>query len=144
MTLSTPKISQKVRTRIAPSPTGFPHVGTAYIALFNMAFAKAQGGEFILRIEDTDQTRSTVQSEQMILDALKWIGLDWAEGPDVGGPHAPYRQSERMAIYKQYAEELLEKVTPFAVLPPAKSLTKCEPSKWHGATRQDMTDVTPI
>lgn len=109
MTLSTPKISQKVRTRIAPSPTGFPHVGTAYIALFNMAFAKAQGGEFILRIEDTDQTRSTVQSEQMILDALKWIGLDWAEGPDVGGPHAPYRQSERMAIYKQYAEELLEK-----------------------------------
>lgn len=109
MTLSTPKISQKVRTRIAPSPTGFPHVGTAYIALFNMAFAKAHGGEFILRIEDTDQTRSTAQSEQMILDALKWIGLDWAEGPDVGGPHAPYRQSERMAIYKQYAEELLEK-----------------------------------
>ena len=99
----------KVRTRIAPSPTGFPHVGTAYIALFNLAFAKAHGGEFILRIEDTDQTRSTAQSEQMILDALRWVGLDWSEGPDVGGPHAPYRQSERKDIYKQYAEELLDK-----------------------------------
>ncbi len=98
-----------VRTRIAPSPTGFPHVGTAYIALFNMAFAKANGGEFILRIEDTDQTRSTAQSEQMILDALRWIGLEWSEGPDVGGQHAPYRQSERKAIYQQYAEELLNK-----------------------------------
>ena len=63
----------KVRTRIAPSPTGFPHVGTAYIALFNLAFAKAHGGDFILRIEDTDQTRSTAQSEQMILDALRWV-----------------------------------------------------------------------
>lgn len=96
-----------VRTRIAPSPTGFPHVGTAYIALFNLVFAKAYGGEFILRIEDTDQTRSTSQSEQMILDALKWVGLEWSEGPDVGGPHAPYRQSERRDIYKQYAEKLL-------------------------------------
>ncbi|WP_367105418.1 glutamate--tRNA ligase [uncultured Psychrobacter sp.] len=99
--------SRPVRTRIAPSPTGFPHVGTAYIALFNLAFAKAHGGEFILRIEDTDQTRSTEQSEQMILDALRWVGLDWAEGPDVGGPHAPYRQSERADIYKKYAEQLL-------------------------------------
>ncbi|MDO5650809.1 MAG: glutamate--tRNA ligase [Moraxella sp.] len=99
----------KIRTRIAPSPTGFPHVGTAYIALFNMVFAKSQGGEFILRIEDTDQVRSTTQSEQMILDALKWAGLSWSEGPDVGGPFAPYRQSERSDIYKQYAQELLDK-----------------------------------
>ena len=99
----------KVRTRIAPSPTGFPHVGTAYIALFNLAFAKAHGGEFILRIEDTDQTRSTAQSEKMILDALRWVGLDWSEGPDVGGAHAPYRQSERKDIYKRYAQELLDK-----------------------------------
>ncbi|MEC9444311.1 MAG: glutamate--tRNA ligase family protein, partial [Pseudomonadota bacterium] len=98
-----------VRTRIAPSPTGFPHVGTAYIALFNLAFAKAHGGEFILRIEDTDQTRSTEQSEQMILDALHWVGLDWSEGPDIGGPHAPYRQSERSDIYKKHAEILIEK-----------------------------------
>jgi len=100
--------SRPVRTRIAPSPTGFPHVGTAYIALFNLAFAKAHGGEFILRIEDTDQTRSTAQSEQMILDALRWVGLDWSEGPDVGGAHAPYRQSERADIYKQHAEQLLD------------------------------------
>lgn len=105
----TPQSHRPVRTRIAPSPTGFPHVGTAYIALFNLAFAKAHGGEFILRIEDTDQTRSTEQSEKMILDALRWIGLDWSEGPDVGGPHAPYRQSERADLYKQYAEELLDK-----------------------------------
>ncbi len=97
-----------VRTRIAPSPTGFPHVGTAYIGLFNLAFAKAHGGEFILRIEDTDQVRSTEQSEKMILDALRWVGLDWAEGPDVGGPHAPYRQSERADIYKEYAQKLLD------------------------------------
>lgn len=99
----------EVRTRIAPSPTGDPHVGTAYIALFNMAFAKKMGGEFILRIEDTDQTRSTPESEKMILDALRWLGLEWAEGPDVGGPHGPYRQSERGDIYKDYALELVEK-----------------------------------
>ncbi|WP_323846708.1 glutamate--tRNA ligase [Microbulbifer magnicolonia] len=98
-----------VRTRIAPSPTGDPHVGTAYIALFNQCFARAQGGQFILRIEDTDQQRSTPESEQAILDSLRWLGLDWAEGPDVGGPHGPYRQSERGHIYKQYCDELVEK-----------------------------------
>jgi glutamyl-tRNA synthetase len=98
-----------VRTRIAPSPTGEPHVGTAYIALFNQCFAKAHGGEFILRIEDTDQTRSTPESEKAILDSLKWLGLDWAEGPDCGGDKGPYRQSERKDIYGQYAEQLVEK-----------------------------------
>lgn len=98
-----------IRTRIAPSPTGFPHVGTAYIALFNLCFAKKHGGEFILRIEDTDQLRSTPESEKMILDSLRWLGLNWSEGPDIGGPHAPYRQSERMSIYKQYALDLVEK-----------------------------------
>ena len=75
-----------VRTRIAPSPTGDPHVGTAYVALFNMAFAHSQGGQFLLRIEDTDQARSTPESEKAILDALKWLGLEWDEGPDNGGP----------------------------------------------------------
>ena len=97
-----------VRTRIAPSPTGDPHVGTAYIALFNMCFARAHGGQFLLRIEDTDQTRSTPESEQAILDSLRWLGLDWDEGPDVGGERGPYRQSERMHIYAQYAEQLVE------------------------------------
>ena len=97
-----------VRTRVAPSPTGDPHVGTAYIALFNLAFARQHGGEFILRIEDTDQTRSTAESEQAILDSLRWLGLEWDEGPDIGGPHGPYRQSERKHIYKDYAMHLVE------------------------------------
>ena len=96
-----------VRTRIAPSPTGFPHVGTAYIALFNLCFAKQHGGQFILRIEDTDQVRSTHESEEQILSSLKWLGLTWDEGPDIGGKHAPYRQSERSAIYKQHADQLV-------------------------------------
>src|SRR5450432_1506328 len=96
-----------VRVRIAPSPTGDPHVGTAYIALFNYAFAKRTGGKFILRIEDTDQSRARGDSEQMIYDALHWVGLSWDEGPDIGGPHAPYRQSERADIYKAHADKLL-------------------------------------
>ena len=97
----------QVRVRIAPSPTGDPHVGTAYIALFNYAFAKQTGGKFILRIEDTDQSRARGDSEQMIYDALHWVGLSWDEGPDVGGPHAPYRQSERAKIYQDHAQILL-------------------------------------
>ena len=97
-----------VRTRVAPSPTGDPHVGTAYIALFNLCFARKHHGQFILRIEDTDQARSTPASEQAILDSLRWLGLEWDEGPDVGGPHGPYRQSERTEIYQQYVEQLLE------------------------------------
>ena len=97
-----------VRTRIAPSPTGDPHVGTAYIALFNLCFARAHGGQFLLRIEDTDQQRSTADSEQAILESLRWLGLEWDEGPDVGGPNGPYRQSERMELYGQYARELVE------------------------------------
>ena len=98
-----------VRVRIAPSPTGDPHVGTAYIALFNYAFAKKSGGKFILRIEDTDRTRSTLESEAAILRALKWTGLAWDEGPDIGGPHGPYRQSERSEIYKEHAQLLLDR-----------------------------------
>ena len=97
-----------VRTRIAPSPTGDPHVGTAYIALFNMCFARAHGGQFLLRIEDTDRERSTADSEQAILDSLRWLGLEWDEGPDVGGPNGPYRQSERMELYGQYARQLVD------------------------------------
>jgi glutamyl-tRNA synthetase len=98
-----------VRVRIAPSPTGDPHVGTAYIALFNYVFAKKYGGQFILRIEDTDQTRSTLASEQAILRALRWIGLAWDEGPDCGGPFGPYRQSERTSFYQDQAEQLVQK-----------------------------------
>jgi glutamyl-tRNA synthetase len=95
------------RVRIAPSPTGDPHVGTAYIALFNYAFARRHGGQFVLRIEDTDQERYTPGSEQAILEALRWLGLSWDEGPDVGGPHGPYRQSERLTIYREHVATLV-------------------------------------
>ena len=100
--------SKPARTRVAPSPTGDPHVGTAYIALFNLCFARKTGGQFILRIEDTDQARSTKQSEQAIFNALHWLGLNYDEGPDVGGPHGPYRQSERLDIYRREVEKLIE------------------------------------
>jgi len=97
----------KVRTRIAPSPTGDPHVGTAYMALFNSVFARSQGGQFILRIEDTDVARSTPESEQMILDSLRWLNIEWDEGPDNGGPFGPYRQSARKHIYQEHARQLV-------------------------------------
>ena len=100
-------MTQKPRVRVAPSPTGDPHVGTAYQALFNYAFAKGRGGAFLLRIEDTDQARSTQESEAAILESLRWLGLRWDEGPDVGGPHAPYRQSERTGIYREHVDRLL-------------------------------------
>jgi glutamyl-tRNA synthetase len=96
-----------VRLRVAPSPTGDPHVGTAYMSLFNLAFARQQGGSFILRVEDTDRARFQADSEQQIYDTLHWLGLDWDEGPDVGGPFAPYRQSERLETYRPVADELL-------------------------------------
>ena len=96
-----------VRTRVAPSPTGDPHVGTAYIALFNLAFARQHDGQFVLRIEDTDQARSTSESEQAILDSMRWLGLEWDEGPDVGGQFGPYRQSERKDIYLEHVDKLL-------------------------------------
>ena len=98
----------EVRTRIAPSPTGDPHVGTAYMSLFDLAFARQNGGKFVLRIEDTDQARSTRESEQAIFDALRWLGLNWDEGPDVGGPYGPYRQSERLSLYQEHAQRLVE------------------------------------
>ena len=100
--------NKRVRVRIAPSPTGDPHVGTAYIGLFNYAFAKHNQGDFLLRIEDTDRTRFSGDSEQQIFDSMKWLGLNYDEGPDVGGDKGPYRQSERFHIYKEYAEKLVE------------------------------------
>ena len=96
-----------VRVRVAPSPTGDPHVGTAYVALFNYALARHTGGRFVLRIEDTDQNRFRADSEQMIFDALRWLGLGWDEGPDVGGDYGPYRQSERKAIHAEHAGLLI-------------------------------------
>jgi glutamyl-tRNA synthetase len=98
-----------VRVRIAPSPTGDPHVGTAYMALFNMIFARHHKGKFILRIEDTDRSRSRPEYEENIYKALNWSNIQWDEGPDIGGPYAPYRQSERFNIYKKHCNDLLEK-----------------------------------
>ena len=97
-----------VRLRVAPSPTGDPHVGTAYMSLFNLAFARQQGGQFILRIEDTDRARFRHDSEKQVFDTLHWLGLTWDEGPDIGGPVGPYRQSERLATYQPYVEKLLK------------------------------------
>lgn len=98
----------EVRVRIAPSPTGDPHVGTAYIALFNYIFAKKSQGKFILRIEDTDQQRARASSDLAIMDSLRWLGLSWDEGPDKPGPYGPYRQSERTKIYQEHAKKLID------------------------------------
>lgn len=96
-----------VRVRFAPSPTGHLHVGGARTAIFNWLFTRHHGGTFIIRVEDTDLARSTRESEAMVLDDLRWLGLEWDEGPDIGGPHAPYRQSERVARYGEVARELI-------------------------------------
>ena len=104
----TPIPSNQVRVRMAPSPTGFLHIGGARTALFNWLFAKHHEGTFILRIDDTDTARSTDESMQEIYSALKWLGLEWDEGGDIGGPYGPYVQSERKSIYEKYITQLLE------------------------------------
>ena len=96
-----------MRVRFAPSPTGHLHVGNARTALFNWLLARGQGATFVLRIEDTDAERSTAESERGILDDLQWLGLQWDEGPDVGGPYGPYRQSERLDLSRSFAGELI-------------------------------------
>ena len=116
--------NREVRVRVAPSPTGDPHVGTAYIALFDYVFARHTGGKFVLRIEDTDRTRSTQESEDAILRALRWVGLAWDEGPDVGGPYGPYRQSERSEIYREHAWELVRKGKAYPCFCTAERLTQ--------------------
>ncbi len=95
------------RVRFAPSPTGYLHIGGARTALFNWLWARQKGGVFVLRIEDTDRERSTQASVQAILDSMRWLGLDWDEGPEVGGPHGPYSQTERLATYAEYSEKLI-------------------------------------
>ena len=101
-------MTDQVRTRIAPSPTGAPHVGTAYMALFNLAYARRHGGRMVFSIEDTDQLRSTPESEDAILQALSWIGTKWDEGPDCGGDYGPYRQSERTSLYQAEVQRLVD------------------------------------
>src|SRR5205085_4642468 len=97
-----------VRVRMAPSPTGNPHVGLVRTALFNWAFARHHQGTLVFRIEDTDAARDSEESYQQLLDSMRWLGFDWDEGPEIGGPHAPYRQSQRMDIYQDVAQKLLD------------------------------------
>src|SRR5882757_7342450 len=124
-----------IRVRIAPSPTGDPHVGTAYIGLLNYIYARQRSGQFVLRIEDTDRTRFVATSEQMIFDSLRWLGLTWDEGPDVGGPHGPYRQSERTEIYRQHAEILLANGTAYRCF--------CTPEELEDVRRQQIAAKLP-
>ena len=105
--MTTPDGFKSARVRFAPSPTGWLHVGGARTAYFNWLFARQRGGTFVVRIEDTDVQRSSPESEAGVLDDLRWLGLDYDEGPDVGGPHGPYRQSERLELYRQRAELLV-------------------------------------
>ena len=140
--------SRPTRVRIAPSPTGDPHVGTAYIGLLNFIFAAQRGGQFVLRIEDTDRTRFVSTSEQMIFDALKWVGLTWDEGPDVGGPYGPYRQSERTEIYREHAEILLANGSAYRSFETAEELEEMRrqqtaakvPPRYNGAHRHLTPD----
>ena len=113
-----------VRVRLAPSPTGDPHVGTAYISLFNLIFARHFKGKLILRIEDTDQNRSRPEYEKNIIDALHWCKIQWDEGPDIGGPYGPYRQSERTEIYRQHAYDLVEKGKAYKCFATAEELAE--------------------
>jgi glutamyl-tRNA synthetase len=113
MTTSSSISEAPVRVRIAPSPTGDPHVGTAYIGLINFLYARQRSGKFVLRIEDTDRARFVATSEQEIFNSLRWLGLTWDEGPDVGGPYGPYRQSERTEIYREHVELLLANGTAY-------------------------------
>jgi glutamyl-tRNA synthetase len=136
--------SRPTRVRIAPSPTGDPHVGTAYIGLLNYLFAAQRGGAFVLRIEDTDRARFVATSEQMIFDALKWVGLTWTEGPDVGGPYGPYRQSERTEIYRSHVEKLLASGHAYRSFETAEELEAMrqsqiaakQPPRYNGAHRE--------
>jgi glutamyl-tRNA synthetase len=132
-------MSKKVRVRFAPSPTGGLHLGGVRTVLFNYLFAKQHGGDFIVRIEDTDQTRFVEGAEQYIFDTLKWCGLEPDESPLHGGPHAPYRQSERKASYRQYAEQLVQQGNAYYAFDTTEQLeemrikfkTEKNPSPWY-------------
>ncbi len=144
MTNSITSSEAPVRVRVAPSPTGDPHVGTAYIGLINYLYAKQRNGKFVLRIEDTDRARFVATSEQMIFDALHWLGLTWDEGPDVGGPFGPYRQSERTHIYREHVELLLKNGTAYRAFETPEELEALRqrqvaaklPPRYDGAHRE--------
>src|SRR6201986_616943 len=113
---------QTPRVRFAPSPTGMLHVGNARTALYNWLFARHSGGVFVLRIEDTDVERSEARFETQLIEDLRWLGLDWREGPQIGGPYGPYRQSERLEIYQQRTGQLLGEGKAYRCFCPAEEL----------------------
>ena len=124
-----------VRTRIAPSPTGDPHIGNMYVALVNWAWAHQSGGRFLVRIEDTDRTRFVEGAEAMFLNSLQWLGLAHDEGPDKGGPVGPYRQSERLPIYRKHADRLIASGHAYRCFCTAERLTQLrEEQKKAGAS----------
>lgn len=125
-------MGMEVRVRLAPSPTGSPHIGTAWQALFDFVFAQKESGKFILRLEDTDRERYVPESIDQIFETLKWLGLNWDEGPDIGGPKGPYVQSERLNIYKKFSAELLNKNLAYKEDGAIKFTTEKEGStSWH-------------
>lgn len=146
------RVDGQVRVRFAPSPTGNLHVGGARTALFNYLFARSKGGKFVLRIEDTDLERSTRESEEAVLRDLSWLGLDWDEGPGVGGDYGPYRQSERNVLYREYAEKLLksghvyrcfcsnEELEKMKEIAKLKELPPVYSGKWANATDEEVEE----
>ncbi len=139
-----------VRVRFAPSPTGALHIGGAHTALFNWLWARHNGGKFVLRIEDTDLERSTKEYEQSIMDGMRWMGFDWDEGPDIGGNYGPYRQSERMDLYRKHVEELKTQGLAydkdgavFFKVPEGKLLTFDDAVYGHIEVRSERCSVNP-
>jgi glutamyl-tRNA synthetase len=127
--------ASKVRVRIAPSPTGFAHLGTASTALYNLLFARQHAGTFVLRIDDTDVERNRAEYEQVIYESLHWLELDWDEGPDKGGPYAPYRQSERVDLYREHAARLLAEGTAYKCY--------CTPAELDAERKQAQAEKRP-
>jgi glutamyl-tRNA synthetase len=125
-----------VRVRFAPSPTGYLHIGSARSALFNWMFARKHQGQFILRIEDTDQKRSIEGAVEAIMDALRWLGLDWDEGPDIGGEFGPYVQTERAELYRKWAGWLLEQGHAYKCF--------CTPSRLDEMRKRQMAAKEPL
>ena len=136
-----------VRVRYAPSPTGAPHVGNIRTALFNWLYARHTGGTFILRIEDTDQARSVEGAQEAIFASLQWLGLEWDEGPEVGGSYGPYTQSARLLLYQDTAQLLLQDNTAYRCFCTQDELERCSDvfaRTWNGLVASAIANDTPI
>ena len=127
---------KRVRVRIAPSPTGYFHIGSARTALFNWLFARHHGGDFVVRVEDTDRTRYNAEAVPDMVDSLRWLGLDWDEGPEIGGDYGPYYQSERLALYHQYAEQLVSEGNAYRCY--------CSPERLAAMREQQMAQKADV